>query len=106
MLQVFYAALDQVYHGKPQTRSTTDILIDMQQKYYGLPYVPNTVSTRELNEDSWSRVVVVMLTHPHIFFYYLKRRGTNFICNSLEIWMPFFFFCCLHAQTAVKQDVC
>ncbi|XP_060800170.1 mitochondrial intermediate peptidase [Neoarius graeffei] len=41
-LQVFYAALDQVYHGKPQRLSTTDILIDMQQKYYGLPYVPNT----------------------------------------------------------------
>ncbi|XP_076832254.1 mitochondrial intermediate peptidase [Brachyhypopomus gauderio] len=41
-LQVFYAALDQVYHGKPQSRSTTDTLIDMQQKYYGLPHVPNT----------------------------------------------------------------
>ncbi|XP_066522182.1 mitochondrial intermediate peptidase [Hoplias malabaricus] len=41
-LQIFYAALDQVYHGEPQNRSTTDILIDMQQKYYGLPYVPNT----------------------------------------------------------------
>uniref|UniRef100_A0AAR2LG83 Mitochondrial intermediate peptidase n=1 Tax=Pygocentrus nattereri TaxID=42514 RepID=A0AAR2LG83_PYGNA len=41
-LQIFYAVLDQIYHGKPQSRSTTDILIDMQQKYYGLPYVPNT----------------------------------------------------------------
>ncbi|KAI4905243.1 hypothetical protein NFI96_016116 [Prochilodus magdalenae] len=41
-LQIFYAVLDQVYHGKPQSQSTTDILIDMQQKYYGLPYVPNT----------------------------------------------------------------
>ncbi|KAK3561172.1 hypothetical protein QTP86_028370 [Hemibagrus guttatus] len=41
-LQVFYAALDQVYHDKPPKRSTTDILIDIQQKYYGLPYVPNT----------------------------------------------------------------
>uniref|UniRef100_A0A4W4H3K2 Peptidase M3A/M3B catalytic domain-containing protein n=1 Tax=Electrophorus electricus TaxID=8005 RepID=A0A4W4H3K2_ELEEL len=40
--QVFYAALDQAYHGKPQSRSTTDILIDLQQKYYGLPCVPNT----------------------------------------------------------------
>ena len=47
LLQIFYAVLDQVYHGKPQSQSTTDILIDMQQKYYGLPYVPNTVSTRE-----------------------------------------------------------
>uniref|UniRef100_A0A8C7DHC5 Mitochondrial intermediate peptidase n=1 Tax=Oncorhynchus kisutch TaxID=8019 RepID=A0A8C7DHC5_ONCKI len=40
--QVFYAALDQVYHGKPQNRSTTDILKQMQEKFYGLPYVPNT----------------------------------------------------------------
>lgn len=41
--QVFYAVLDQIYHGKPQNRSTTDILMDMQQKFYGLPYTPNTV---------------------------------------------------------------
>ncbi|KAM6946413.1 mitochondrial intermediate peptidase-like [Aplochiton taeniatus] len=41
-LQVFYAILDQMYHGQPQNRSTTEILTDMQQKYYGLPYTPNT----------------------------------------------------------------
>ncbi|XP_031429792.1 mitochondrial intermediate peptidase [Clupea harengus] len=41
-LQVFYAALDQVYHGTPQNRSTTDILKELQQKFYGLPYIPNT----------------------------------------------------------------
>ncbi|XP_062408789.1 mitochondrial intermediate peptidase-like [Sardina pilchardus] len=41
-LQVFYAALDQVYHGAPQNRSTTDILKELQQKFYGLPYIPNT----------------------------------------------------------------
>uniref|UniRef100_A0A674DX25 Mitochondrial intermediate peptidase n=1 Tax=Salmo trutta TaxID=8032 RepID=A0A674DX25_SALTR len=41
-LQIFYSALDQMYHGKPQNRSTTDILKDMQQKFYGLPYTPNT----------------------------------------------------------------
>ncbi|CAB1349055.1 unnamed protein product [Coregonus sp. 'balchen'] len=37
-LQIFYSALDQIYHGKPQNRSTTDILKDMQQKFHGLPY--------------------------------------------------------------------
>ncbi|EPY87073.1 hypothetical protein CB1_000273013 [Camelus ferus] len=43
-LQVFYAALDQVYHGQhPLRRSTTDILRDTQEKFYGLPYVPNTL---------------------------------------------------------------
>ncbi|KAM6970189.1 mitochondrial intermediate peptidase-like [Aplochiton taeniatus] len=41
-LQVFYAALDQVYHGKPKQQSTTEILKEMQEKFYGLPYVPNT----------------------------------------------------------------
>uniref|UniRef100_A0A8C7XBF2 Mitochondrial intermediate peptidase a n=1 Tax=Oryzias sinensis TaxID=183150 RepID=A0A8C7XBF2_9TELE len=41
-LQIFYAVLDQIYHSKPQNRSTTEILKDMQQKFYGLPYTPNT----------------------------------------------------------------
>ncbi|KAM4683468.1 mitochondrial intermediate peptidase isoform 3-T3 [Amazona ochrocephala] len=42
-LQVFYAALDQIYHGKhPLKKSTTEILKETQEKVYGLPYVPNT----------------------------------------------------------------
>uniref|UniRef100_A0A8C3RVB9 Mitochondrial intermediate peptidase n=1 Tax=Chelydra serpentina TaxID=8475 RepID=A0A8C3RVB9_CHESE len=42
-LQVFYAVLDQLYHGEhPLKRSTTDILKETQEKFYGLPYVPNT----------------------------------------------------------------
>ncbi|KAA8593893.1 hypothetical protein FQN60_004727, partial [Etheostoma spectabile] len=41
-LQIFYAVLDQIYHSKPQNRSTTEILEEMQQKFYGLPYTPNT----------------------------------------------------------------
>uniref|UniRef100_A0A8C9Z5W6 Mitochondrial intermediate peptidase n=1 Tax=Sander lucioperca TaxID=283035 RepID=A0A8C9Z5W6_SANLU len=41
-LQIFYAVLDQIYHSKPQSRSTTEILKEMQQKFYGLPYTPNT----------------------------------------------------------------
>ncbi|XP_059187911.1 mitochondrial intermediate peptidase-like [Centropristis striata] len=41
-LQVFYAVLDQIYHSQPQNRSTTDVLKEMQQKFYGLPYTPNT----------------------------------------------------------------
>uniref|UniRef100_H3CHA3 Mitochondrial intermediate peptidase n=1 Tax=Tetraodon nigroviridis TaxID=99883 RepID=H3CHA3_TETNG len=41
-LQVFYAVLDQLYHSQAHQRSTTDVLKDMQQKFYGLPYVPNT----------------------------------------------------------------
>lgn len=42
-LQVFYAALDQIYHGQhPLKKSTTDILMETQEQFYGLPYVPNT----------------------------------------------------------------
>ncbi|KAM6179249.1 mitochondrial intermediate peptidase [Erethizon dorsatum] len=42
-LQVFYATLDQIYHGKhPLRKSTTDILKETQEKVYGLPYVLNT----------------------------------------------------------------
>ncbi|XP_040835813.1 mitochondrial intermediate peptidase [Ochotona curzoniae] len=42
-LQVFYAMLDQIYHGRhPLRKSTTDILKETQEKFYGLPYVPNT----------------------------------------------------------------
>lgn len=42
-LQVFYAALDQIYHGQhPLKKSTTDILMETQERFYGLPYVPDT----------------------------------------------------------------
>lgn len=46
-LQVFYSALDQTYHGDPSRRfaagsTTTDVLRDVQQEFYGLPYVENT----------------------------------------------------------------
>uniref|UniRef100_A0A8D1DIQ4 Mitochondrial intermediate peptidase n=1 Tax=Sus scrofa TaxID=9823 RepID=A0A8D1DIQ4_PIG len=42
-LQVFYAALDQLYHGPhPRGRCTTDVLRATQERFYGLPYVPGT----------------------------------------------------------------
>ncbi|KFB36577.1 hypothetical protein ZHAS_00003770 [Anopheles sinensis] len=43
-LQVFYSALDQVYHGNPEQhgKNTTETLQAVQEKYYGLPYVANT----------------------------------------------------------------
>ncbi|EFN80009.1 mitochondrial intermediate peptidase [Harpegnathos saltator] len=40
--QVFYSMLDQVYHSGRLTKSTTEILADVQREYYGLPYVQNT----------------------------------------------------------------
>ena len=44
--QVFYSALDQKLHAHDFTDEsvrTTDILQQVQQQYYGLPFVPNTV---------------------------------------------------------------
>jgi intermediate peptidase len=43
-LQVFYSALDQVYHGEPERhqQNTTETLKMVQEQYYGLPYVPST----------------------------------------------------------------
>jgi intermediate peptidase len=42
-LQAFYSALDQRYHGShPLQGSTTDVLAELQNQYYGIPYVPNT----------------------------------------------------------------
>jgi Zn-dependent oligopeptidase len=44
-VQVFYSALDQQYHSShPLEGSTTDVLAQLQKQYYGIPYVPNTVS--------------------------------------------------------------
>lgn len=46
-VQVFYSALDQVYHGEPkvnETMTTTDILRQVHQQYHSIPYVENTVS--------------------------------------------------------------
>lgn len=41
--QVCYSVLDQVYHSGKLKKSSTDILREIQEKYYGLPYVENTV---------------------------------------------------------------
>uniref|UniRef100_A0A671MS47 Peptidase M3A/M3B catalytic domain-containing protein n=1 Tax=Sinocyclocheilus anshuiensis TaxID=1608454 RepID=A0A671MS47_9TELE len=68
-LQVFYAIMDQVYHGKPQNRSTTDIMIDMQKKYYGLPYVTNTVRVFHLNQ--------IMLEFFLPIFFNFQNRETG-----------------------------
>uniref|UniRef100_A0A452RFB7 Mitochondrial intermediate peptidase n=1 Tax=Ursus americanus TaxID=9643 RepID=A0A452RFB7_URSAM len=70
-LQVFYATLDQIYHGKhPLRTSTTDILRETQEKFYGLPYVPNTVSLHGKQE----------------YYYHLlrARRQTTSSCFARE----------------------
>jgi intermediate peptidase len=45
--QVFYSALDQNLHIHPSSGSnstTTDVTAEVQQQYYGLPFVHNTVN--------------------------------------------------------------
>ncbi|XP_063708473.1 mitochondrial intermediate peptidase [Culicoides brevitarsis] len=42
--QVFYSALDQAYHGQPLKagQNTTQLMKEVQAKYFGLPYVERT----------------------------------------------------------------
>ena len=45
-LQVFYSIMDQLFHNQESpVTDTVTILKEVQNKYYGLPYVPGTVST-------------------------------------------------------------
>uniref|UniRef100_A0A7N8WK71 Mitochondrial intermediate peptidase n=1 Tax=Mastacembelus armatus TaxID=205130 RepID=A0A7N8WK71_9TELE len=64
--QIFYAALDQIYHGKPQNRSTTEILKEMQQKFYGLPYMPNT---------AWQLRFSHLISYGAKYYSYLMSRA-------------------------------
>ncbi|XP_003485811.1 mitochondrial intermediate peptidase [Bombus impatiens] len=40
--QIYYSMLDQVYHSAPLEKPSTEILKEIQGKYYELPYVENT----------------------------------------------------------------
>ena len=52
-VQVFYAILDQIYHGEEiQGKTTTEVMAEVQNKYHSLPYVSNTVSTENRWADS------------------------------------------------------
>ncbi|RXN18870.1 mitochondrial intermediate peptidase [Labeo rohita] len=65
-LQIFYAALDQVYHGKPQYRSTTDILREIQENFYGLPYV---------NDTAWQLRFSHLVGYGAKYYSYLMSRA-------------------------------
>ncbi|KAK2180088.1 hypothetical protein NP493_457g06007 [Ridgeia piscesae] len=42
-LQLFYSILDQEYHGKhPLGKTTTELLAEVQNQYYSIPYVKDT----------------------------------------------------------------
>lgn len=57
-MQVFYSLLDQKYHGPhPLDGSTTEILARLQNRYYGIPYVENTVSFIFLKQSLFNIII-------------------------------------------------
>lgn len=64
--QVFYSMLDQVYHDGKLTKSTTEVLADVQDGYYGLPYVKNTVS-----------VLLFFGVNPYLLFFSQESNQTT-----------------------------
>lgn len=87
-LQVFYAILDQVYHGKPQNRSMTDIMIDMQKKYYGLPYVTNT---------AWQLRFSHLVGYGAKYYSYLMSRAV-----ASMVWKQCFYKDPLNRETGER----
>ncbi|CAH0562657.1 unnamed protein product [Brassicogethes aeneus] len=76
-LQIFYAALDQVYHGEhPMKGSTTDVLAKTQQRYYSLPYVLNT---------TWQLRFSHLVGYGAKYYSYLVSRALAY-----WIWQTYF----------------
>ncbi|CAH1376753.1 hypothetical protein MTP99_018163 [Tenebrio molitor] len=76
-LQIFYAALDQIYHGRhPLQGTTTDILADTQNKFYGLAYVPKT---------TWQLRFSHLVGYGAKYYSYLVSRALAFL-----IWETYF----------------
>lgn len=79
-LQTFYALLDQRLHGAerwPSSVSTTQILEEVQNKYYGLPYVKNTVSCQHLLYFSCFWLVNIYKTENNWNFSDYERHYTS-----------------------------
>lgn len=78
-LQVFYSALDQAYHAmdfSAENNSTTDTLRELQQKYYGLPYIENT---------SWQLRFSHLIGYGAKYYSYLVSRAI-----ASGIWQKYF----------------
>ena len=78
-LQVFYSMLDQVYHSEPinETTSTTDILKEVQEKYYNIPYVKNT---------AWQLRFSHLVGYGAKYYSYLISRAI-----ASWIWQTYFY---------------
>ncbi|KAJ8930854.1 hypothetical protein NQ314_016273 [Rhamnusium bicolor] len=76
-LQIFYAAIDQVYHGKhPLRGSTTEVLAETQKSHYGLPYVSNT---------AWQLRFSHLVGYGAKYYSYLVSRALAY-----SIWQTYF----------------
>ncbi|EFN66772.1 Mitochondrial intermediate peptidase [Camponotus floridanus] len=75
--QVFYSMLDQVYHSGKLTKSTSDILADVQKEYYGLPYVKNT---------AWQLRFSHLVGYGAKYYSYLISRAI-----AAWIWQTYFY---------------
>jgi intermediate peptidase len=76
-LQLFYAALDQRYHGvHPLGKSVTEVLADVQNEYYGLAHVPGT---------AWQLRFSHLVGYGAKYYSYLMSRAV-----SAWIWSKYF----------------
>lgn len=77
-LQVFYSALDQAYHTKAcgDSGTTTDTLRELQQKFYGLPYVEST---------AWQLRFSHLIGYGAKYYSYLVSRAI-----ASGIWQKYF----------------
>lgn len=75
--QLFYSALDQVYHDShPLNGSTTDVLAETQKKYYSLPHVENTC---------WQLRFSHLVGYGAKYYSYLVSRAV-----ASKIWQTYF----------------
>ena len=98
--QIFYAVLDQIYHSQPQNRSTTDILKEMQQKFYGLPYTTNTVHPLTvtlaltyftLDSEPWLQSLKLMTIYGKICAW-LSSSPLAFLLSFHFLFLSFLLF--------------
>ncbi|KAG5884744.1 hypothetical protein JTB14_029225 [Gonioctena quinquepunctata] len=76
-LQVFYAMIDQKYHGAhPLIGTTTEVLAETQKDFYCLPYVPNT---------AWQLRFSHLVGYGAKYYSYLVSRAL-----AHSIWKKYF----------------
>ncbi|CAG9863414.1 unnamed protein product [Phyllotreta striolata] len=76
-LQIFYAVIDQKYHGMhPLSGTTTEVLANTQKDFYCLPYVPNT---------AWQLRFSHLVGYGAKYYSYLVSRALAY-----SIWKQYF----------------